>query len=174
MLFEFNGKKPKTGKGTFVSDTATVIGDVKIGDNCYIGHNAVLRGDYGSIEIGDNTAIEECSVVHTSPNEKCRIGKNVMISHGVMLHSKYIGSNSTIGIGSVLSLGSQVGQNSIVAEGCVVKMDQTVPEGLVVTGNPAKITRKVEQNDIDKIKLGREYYLNLTKQMVEGGLKEIK
>ena len=59
MLYSFRNRQPRVGQGTYVSEQAILIGDVKIGDNCYIGHGAVLRGDYGSIEVGDGTAVEE-------------------------------------------------------------------------------------------------------------------
>ena len=77
MFFEYNGRSPQAGQGTYVSETAQVIGDVVIGDNCYIGHGAILRGDYGSIIIGSGTAVEEGVVVHAPPDKYCRIGKSV-------------------------------------------------------------------------------------------------
>ena len=67
MLYKFDGKVPTVGKGTCVSDIARIIGDVVIGSNCYIGHGAILRGDYGRIEIGDGTAVEEGVIVHAPP-----------------------------------------------------------------------------------------------------------
>jgi len=76
MLYKFDGKQPVVGENSYVSDTARVIGDVVIEDNCYIGHGAILRGDYGRIEIGDGTAVEEGVIVHAPPNDVNRIGKN--------------------------------------------------------------------------------------------------
>jgi carbonic anhydrase/acetyltransferase-like protein (isoleucine patch superfamily) len=67
LLYAFDGKSPEIGKGTYVSEQALVIGDVKIGDNCYIGHGAILRGDYGSIFIGPGTAVEEGAIIHAPP-----------------------------------------------------------------------------------------------------------
>ena len=77
MLYKFAGKHPVVGKGSYVSDIAGVIGDVVIGDNCYIGHAAILRGDYGRIEIGNGTAVEEGVIAHAPPNETNKIGKRV-------------------------------------------------------------------------------------------------
>ena len=91
MLYEFDGKQPKIGHGTYVSDMARVIGDVVIGNYCYIGHGAILRGDYGRIEIGDETAIEEGAVVHAPPNDANRMGNRVTVGHGAMVHGKSIG-----------------------------------------------------------------------------------
>ncbi len=74
MLFEFDGNKPCIGRGAYVSETAQVIGDVVIGDNCYVGHGAILRGDYGRIEIGSGTAVEEGVIIHAPPGGLNRIG----------------------------------------------------------------------------------------------------
>ncbi len=82
MLYSFRNKAPTIGNDSYVSEHALVIGDVKIGDNCYIGHGAIIRGDYGSIEIGSGTAIEDGVIVHAPPDEVCRIGNKVTIGHG--------------------------------------------------------------------------------------------
>jgi len=87
MLYEFEEKSPEIGKGSFVFDTATIIGNVKIGEGCYIGAGAVLRGDYGRIEIGDYTAIEDNCVVHARPDDLCRVKDHVTIGHAAVLHN---------------------------------------------------------------------------------------
>ncbi len=71
MLYSFDNRSPQIGKETYVSETAVLVGDVRVGDNCYIGHGAILRGDYGTIEIGSATAIEEGVVIHAPPEERC-------------------------------------------------------------------------------------------------------
>ena len=105
MLYRFNGKQPSVGKDTYVSDLARVIGDVVIGANCYIGYGAILRGDYGRIEIGDGTAIEEGVIIHAPPDDTNQIGRRVTIGHGAVIHSKQIGNEAVIGMGAVLSIG---------------------------------------------------------------------
>jgi len=66
MLYSFDNKKPKIGKETYISESAMLIGDVRVGNNCYIGHGAILRGDYGTIEISDGCAVEEGVLIHVS------------------------------------------------------------------------------------------------------------
>ena len=144
MLYSFRNRKPGIGKDTYVSEHALVIGDVRIGDNCYVGHGAVLRGDYGSITIGSGTAVEEGVIVHAPPDETCRIGNKVTIGHGAIIHSRSIGDGCLIGMGAVLSIHARIGNGAIIAEGTVVTMRQTIPEGVVVAGSPAKIFRKVK------------------------------
>jgi carbonic anhydrase/acetyltransferase-like protein (isoleucine patch superfamily) len=87
VLYEFDGRAPVIGDGSYVSETALVIGDVRIGKTCYIGHGAILRGDYGTVEIGDGTAIEEGAVIHAPPAETYSIGQMVTVGHGAILHS---------------------------------------------------------------------------------------
>ena len=114
MFYSFRNRAPQSGKETYVSEHAIVIGDVKIGDNCYIGHGAMLRGDYGSIEIDSGTAIEEGVVIHAPPGERCQIGKKVTIGHGAIIHSSYIGDFASIGVGAVISIYAEVERNRLL------------------------------------------------------------
>jgi len=104
LLYRFRDREPKFGKDTYVSEHALLIGDVRIGDECYIGHGAILRGDYGAIEIGSGTAVEEGVVMHAPPGEVCRVGEKLTIGHGAVIHSKSIGDYAVIGMGAVLSI----------------------------------------------------------------------
>ena len=147
MLFGFDGKKPVIGSETYVSETALVIGDVKIGDNCYIGHGAILRGDYGSVRIGNGTAVEEGVIVHAPPDDICSIGDRVTVGHGAIIHSKRINDHVVVGMGAILSIHADIGEGSIIDEGCVVKVGQKIPGGVVAVGNPAKVNRRVSETE---------------------------
>ena len=173
MLYRFDGKKPRFGRGFYVSDTAIVIGDVIIGDNCYIGHGAILRGDYGRIEIGDGTAVEEGVIVHAPPNDVDNIGEKVTIGHGAIVHGKYIGNQAVIGMGSIISIWSEIGEWAIVAEGSVVKMKQIIPARVVVSGNPAKIIREVTEKDRKNWAWGKELYIDLAKKYLNVGMEPV-
>jgi carbonic anhydrase/acetyltransferase-like protein (isoleucine patch superfamily) len=173
LIYEFDGKMPVFGKETYISETAIVIGDVRIGDNCYVGHGAILRGDYGSIEIGSGTAVEEAVVIHAPPQKLCRVGERVTIGHGAIIHASSIGDLSVIGMGAILSIYSVIEKNSIVAEGAVVKMRQAIPEGVVAGGNPAKIIRKIAPRDIEYWEMGKELYINLAKKYITLGMKKV-
>jgi carbonic anhydrase/acetyltransferase-like protein (isoleucine patch superfamily) len=174
MLYEFDGKRPTIGRETYVSDLATVIGDVVIGDNCYIGHGAILRGDYGRIEIKDGTAVEEGAVIHVPPNETSNIGLKVTIGHGAIIHSRSIGDLAVIGMGAVLSIRSEIGERSIIAEGGVVKQNQVITSGVVAAGNPVKILRKITKKDEEHWEWGKQLYIDLAKKYLEKGMKPIK
>jgi carbonic anhydrase/acetyltransferase-like protein (isoleucine patch superfamily) len=173
MLYEYNGRRPTVGKDSYVSEIAHVIGDVAIGDNCYIGHGTILRGDYGSIVIGNGTAVEEGVVVHAPPSQYCSIGERVTIGHGAVVHAAKIGTFAVIGMGAVLSIYSEIGAHTIVAEGGVVKMRQIIPERVVAGGNPARVIRKISQKDTDYWTMGKELYIHLARKYLEKGMKPL-
>ncbi|MDD3652606.1 MAG: gamma carbonic anhydrase family protein [Desulfotomaculaceae bacterium] len=168
-LYRFSGRTPVIGTGSYVSELAMVIGDVKIGDNCYIGHGAILRGDYGTIEIGPGTAIEEGTIVHAPPGGTCRIGRSVTVGHGAIVHAEDIGDYALIGMGAIISLHARVGNWAIVAEGSVVKSKQCISEKVVVTGNPARIARSIEPKDIEFLTGAKQLYVDLAHQYLREG-----
>lgn len=174
MLYRFDGKQPALGKETYVSELANVIGDVVVGNNCYIGHGVILRGDYGRIEIGDGTAVEEGVIIHVPPGETSRIGTKVTFGHGAIVHSKYIGNNALIGMGSIVSIWSEIGEWAIVAEGSVVKLKQIIPPRVVVAGNPAKIVREVTEKDETLWNWGKQLYIDLAKKYLAEGMEPVK
>ena len=173
MLYAFDGREPEIGKDVYVSDHAIVIGDVKIGDGCYVGPGAILRGDYGKIEIGPGTAVEESVVIHAPPEQVCQIGKKVTLGHGAIIHASSVGDLSVIGMGAVLSLGVKIGERTIVAEGAVLKMNQKVSTGVVVAGNPAKVIRDVTPEDEERWEKGKQLYIDLAKKYLKIGLQPI-
>ena len=174
MFYRFDGKEPIIGTETYVSETALLIGDVKIGNCCYIGHGVILRGDYGTIEIGDEATIEEGVIVHAPPGECCSISRGVVIGHGAIVHAKSVGENAGIGMGAILSVRSEIGQETIVAEGTVVKQGQCVPGSIVAAGNPAKKTRDISQKDRDFWAYTRKVYKDLAQKYLAIGMECIK
>jgi carbonic anhydrase/acetyltransferase-like protein (isoleucine patch superfamily) len=174
MLYKFDGKQPKVGKETYVSDLAMVIGDVVIGNNCYIGHGAILRGDYGRIEIGDGTAVEEGVIIHAPPGCTHKIGRKVTMGHGAVVHGESIGDFAVIGMGAITSIKSKIGEYTIIAEGSVVKMNQSIPSGVVAAGNPAKVVREVSPKDKELWDWGKQLYIDLAKQYLEKGMEPVQ
>ncbi len=173
MLYRFGDKQPEVGKDTYVSELARVIGDVAIGDKCYIGHGAILRGDYGRIEVGSGTAIEEGVMVHVPPDDLCRIGDKVTIGHGAIIHCSTIDDFAVIGMGAVVSICSQIGTGAIVAEGSIVTMRQTVDEKTMVAGNPAKFIRKIHAKDEEMWGKVKQIYIDLALKYLKIGMQEV-
>jgi len=172
-LYRFAGYTPTVGSGSYVSPLAAVIGDVHIGENCYIGHGVIIRGDYGKIIIGSGSAVEEGVIVHAPPQGVSQIGKGVIIGHGAIIHSENIADNAVIGMGAILSTHSTVSEWAIVAEGCVVRNRQCIPEKVVAAGNPASVVRTVQQRDIDFWTWGKQLYVNLAGQYLKDDLELI-
>ena len=144
-LWEFYGKKPVIGKGTFVFPTADVIGDAILGENCYVGPGARIRADYGSIRIGDGTAIEENVVIHARPDDVTTIGKRVTVGHGAIVHNATIHDDAVLGMGSIVSDWAVVGQWAVIAEGALVKNKTEIPPGKIAVGVPAKVIADVTE-----------------------------
>jgi len=174
MLFRFDGRQPVIGDGTYVSETAILVGDVRIGNNCYIGHGVILRGDYGTIEIGNETAVEEGAVIHAPPQDYCSIGNGVIIGHGAIIHAKLIGDFAGVGMGAVLSIRSEVASGATVAEGAVVKQGQKIPASVVSAGNPAKKIRDVSQKERDFWDYARKLYVDLAHKYCKLGMEKIE
>jgi carbonic anhydrase/acetyltransferase-like protein (isoleucine patch superfamily) len=173
MLYSFDGRVPSIGEGTYVSETAQVIGDVRIGRNCYVGHGAILRGDYGTIDVGNETVIEEGVLVHAPTDETCMIGNRVVVGHGAIVHSRSIDDSAMIGMGAILSIRSEIGSRSVIAEGAVVKQRQQVGACVVMAGNPSRKVREVTQADRDNEDMSVEIYVNLAKRYLALGMKEV-
>lgn len=173
MLYSFEGRSPRAGKETYVSEHALVIGDVRIGDNCYIGHGTILRGDYGSIVIGNGTAVEEGVIIHAPPSKECTIGNRVIIGHGAIIHAAGIRDLSVIGMGAILSVYAEIGTNTVIAEGTIVKMRQVIPDNVVAGGNPARVIRKIAKKDVEYWTMAQGLYIDLAKRYLLTGMKPV-
>ena len=141
-VYRFEEKTPRIGEGTFVHRSADVFGDVEIGKHCWIGPGARIRGDYGAIRIGDNTAVEDNCVIHARPDEVARIGNWVTLGHGAIVHNATIHDWAIVGMGSIVSDWSILNEWSVVAEGAVVRQRLEIPERGIAVGVPARVIDK--------------------------------
>lgn len=173
MLYRFEDREPTVDPLAYVSESAQVIGDVVVGPQCYVGHGVILRGDYGRIEIGTGTAIEEGVIGHAPPGDTFCIGDHVTVGHGAVIHGALIDDWAVVGMGAILSLRSQVGRWSIVAEGAVVRMLQEVADGMVVAGNPAETVRETAEKDRALWEFGKQLYVDLAARYLAGGLEPL-
>jgi carbonic anhydrase/acetyltransferase-like protein (isoleucine patch superfamily) len=173
MLYRFDGRAPQVGPGSFVSPTALVIGDVRIGERCYIGHGAILRGDYGTIIVGSGTAVEEGVIIHAPPEGVCRIGERVTLGHGAVVHGEAVGDLAVVGIGVILGLRSRVGERAILGEGTVVKSRQEIPPAVVAVGNPARVVRPVTPEDEAYWAWAKQLYIDLAAKYLALGMEPV-
>jgi carbonic anhydrase/acetyltransferase-like protein (isoleucine patch superfamily) len=170
-LYEFEGKRPQIGKNSYVADTADVIGDVIIGERCFIGVGARVRGDYGSVRIGDQTSVQENVVIHARDKDKTVIGSRVQVGHGCILHNCTVKDQAVIGLGAILTDFSVVGEWAIIGEGAVVRGE--VPDGMVAVGIPAKVIGKVTEKHKEEWQYYKEKYAELAGVRYPRGLKRI-
>jgi phenylacetic acid degradation protein len=147
-LAAFEGKHPRIGAGTYVHPSADVFGDVTIGENCWIGPGARIRGDYGTIVLGDCCSVEDNCVIHARPGERTSIGDWVTIGHGAVIHNvTMIHSYAVVGMGAVVSDWAVIGEWAVVGEGAVVRQGQQVPAGRIAVGVPARVLDKSVSDD---------------------------
>jgi carbonic anhydrase/acetyltransferase-like protein (isoleucine patch superfamily) len=172
-VFEFEGRRPSIASTAYVDDDAKVVGDVTIGEQCYIGPGARIRGDYGTVLIGDKTSVQENCVLHARISEKCEVGNHVQVGHGALLHNCTIKDYAVIGVGAVVSDYATVGVWSIVGEGAVVTSGQSIPDGKVAVGIPAKVIRDVSDSDKELWSKYKDAYADLALRYPKG-LKRIR
>ena len=138
------GFTPKFGNDCYLAETAVVIGDVEMGDDCSIWFNAVLRGDVNSIRLGNRVNVQDGAVLHTLYQRSViEIGDNVSIAHNAVIHGAKIGNNVLVGIGAVILDHAEIGENSIIAAGAIVLSGTKVEPGSIYGGNPAKRIKEV-------------------------------
>lgn len=144
LIKKVRGISPQFGDNCWLADNATVTGEVFMGDNCSVWFNAVVRGDVHSIEIGDNTNIQDGAIIHcTYQKAKTVIGKNVSIGHNAIVHGCTIEDNVLIGMGAIVMDHAIVKSGSIIGAGAVVAMNTIVESGYIYTGIPAKKLKPV-------------------------------
>ena len=150
LIKSLNNITPFTGNNCFLAETATLIGDVMLGDNCSIWFNAVLRGDVHYIRVGNNTNIQDNVVVHaTYKKSPTNIGNNVTVAHGAIIHGCTINNNVMIGMNAVVLDDAVVESNSIIAAGSVVTKGTIVESGSVYAGIPAKKIKSISPDLLD-------------------------
>lgn len=149
LVKSVRGHSPVFGENCFLADNATIVGEVKMGKNCTVWFNAVVRGDVHSITIGDNTNIQDGAVIHcTFKKAKTIIGRNVSIAHNAIVHGCTVEDDVLIGMGAIVMDDAVVKSNSVIAAGAVVLAGTIVEEGSIYAGTPAKKVKDIS----DKMK----------------------
>ncbi len=168
VILSYKSVKPKIAADVFIAPGAFVIGDVEIGKGSSIWFNTVVRGDVNYIRIGENTNIQDLSMVHvTTAKYPTIIGNGVTVGHRVMLHGCIIGNNCLIGMGAIILDGAEIGDNSLVAAGSLITQGKKFPPGVVIMGAPAKIVREVTPEEIQEFKRLAHHYKNLASTYIE-------
>ena len=156
LILEINNKLPKIGNNCYLAENATIVGDVTLGDDCSVWFSAVIRGDVHYIKVGNNVNIQDGAIIHaTYQKSPTNIGNNVSIAHGAIVHGCTIHNNVLIGMNAVILDDAVIESNSIVAAGAVVTKGTIVKSGSVYAGSPAKkikdISPELLQGEIERI-----------------------
>ena len=144
-IFHPQPMTPKVHPSCFVAPNAVILGDVEIEKGCGIWFGAVLRGDLSHIHIGAGSNVQDNCVVHNPPGLETRIGKNVSVGHGAVVHGAKIGDDVIIGMNSTLLNDCEIGEGSIVGANALVREAMKVPPGSIVVGVPAKVLRSGDE-----------------------------
>ncbi len=158
MLQALTGKQPAIHPEARFASTAVILGEVSLEKQANIWYGAVLRGDMGSITIGENSNVQDNAVVHCGLNAPVTLGKNVTVGHAAILHGCTVEDNCLIGMGAILLDHCVIGAGSIIAAGSLVTQGTVIPPNSMVMGSPAKVKREVAPHELMATKANARLY----------------
>jgi carbonic anhydrase/acetyltransferase-like protein (isoleucine patch superfamily) len=158
-IYSLGDRQPVLGHGAWIAPNATVIGDVRLGDQASIWWNAVVRADNDPITIGAGSNIQDGSVLHVDAGVPLTIGANVTVGHLVMLHGCTIGDESLIGIKSVILNKAVIGRHCIIGANSLIPEGKVIPERSLVMGSPGKVVRQLSDDEVARLLLAAQGYV---------------
>ena len=159
MIYALEDRFPQIDADAWVADSASVIGSVRLAAGSSVWFGCVLRGDNDDIIVGENSNVQDGSVLHTDPGIKLLIGRGCTIGHQVMLHGCSIGDHSLVGIQSVVLNRAVIGKNSMVGAGSLVPEGKQFPDGVLLLGSPAKVVRELSPAEIQMLQMLSQVYV---------------
>jgi carbonic anhydrase/acetyltransferase-like protein (isoleucine patch superfamily) len=147
------------GGDYWVAPSATLIGRVRLLKNASVWFGAVLRGDNDWIEVGENSNVQDNSVIHSDPGQPVIIGANVTVGHRVILHSTTIGDGSLIGMGSTLLNRSKIGKNCLIGANTLIAEGKEIPDGSLVLGAPGRVVKPLSEMQLAMLKISADVYV---------------
>ena len=157
-IYQLGDIAPDIDPSAYITDTAKIIGKVKIEAKASIWFDATIRGDNELITISENSNVQEGCILHTDPGFPLVVGKNVTIGHQAMLHGCTIGEGSLIGIQAVILNGAKIGKNCLVGAGALVTEGKEFPDNSLIIGSPAKAVRTLTEQDLRGMHLNTDNY----------------
>jgi carbonic anhydrase/acetyltransferase-like protein (isoleucine patch superfamily) len=143
----------------WIAPNAAVIGRVILRRNASVWWGATLRGDNDPIIIGENSNVQDGSVLHTDTGSPLTLGANVTVGHMVMLHGCTIGDNTLVGIGSIILNGARIGKNCLIGANCLITEGKEIPDNSLVMGAPGKVVRELSDAQAQSVALGARHYV---------------
>ena len=159
MIYTLNGRSPTFLGDYFIADNAAVIGKVTLHPNASVWFGCTVRGDTDELIVGENSNVQDGSVLHTDEGIVLRIGRDVTVGHMVMLHGCEIGDNTLVGIKSVVLNGAKIGRNCIIGANTLITEGKVIPDGSLVLGSPGKIVRAVTPQEVQMIQGMAAHYV---------------
>lgn len=159
MKYALGNTAPQVDETCFVAPSADLIGAVEMAANSSVWFNCVLRADNEAIKIGENTNVQDGSVLHVDPGYPIEISANVTVGHKVMLHGCVIGENTLIGMNAVVLNGAKVGKNCVIGANTLVTENMEIPDGCMALGSPAKVVKELSEKHIEMLKQGAKHYV---------------
>ncbi len=164
MIRPFCGKVPKVAASAYIDPSAQVIGDITIGERSSIWPNVSARGDVSSITIGDESNVQDNSVLHCDEGFPLIIGDRVTVGHMAMLHGCTIEDDTLIGIGAIVLNGAKIGKGSVIAASALIPEGMQIPPYSMVMGVPGKVRREITEDERERFKLNCKHYVELAEQ----------
>ncbi len=159
MIYSLNERMVVKADDVFIAPGSHIIGSVELKKGSSVWFNAVLRGDCDQITVGENTNIQDGSVLHTDENVPLVIGKGVTVGHKVMLHGCQIGDYSLIGINAVVLNGAKIGKYCLIGANSLVTENMQIPDGSVVMGSPAKVVKQLPEKHYKLLEASAQHYV---------------
>ena len=159
MLFSLAERKVEIRGDYFVAHNATVIGSVVLENNASIWFNCVVRGDNDLITIGENSNVQDASVLHTDKGIRLTLGKNVTVGHKAMLHGCTIGDGSLIGINAVVLNNAVIGKGCLIGANALIPEGKEIPDGSLVVGSPGRVIRKLSEEQSRELAEAADSYV---------------
>ncbi len=163
-VFSIGDKTPNISDTVYCAPTATITADVTLKENVTVWPGASIRGDEAAITVGKNSNIQDNAVLHTDPHMPMIIGENVTVAHGAILHSCNIGDNSLIGMGAIVLNRAKIAPYTLVGAGTLVAENKEFPEGVLLLGSPARIVRKLTEQERANLKNNATHYVERGRQ----------
>ncbi len=165
IIHSFEGVSPTIHDTVFLAENASIIGDVHIGRESSIWYGAVIRGDVYYIRIGEQTSIQDNTVIHiTDQKHETIVGNRVTVGHSVTLHGCHVGDRVIVGMGCTILDQAIIGDQCIVGAGALVPPGLNVPSGHLVVGVPARVKRPLTEQEKEQIDWNAAHYVSLTKR----------
>lgn len=167
MIRPFNDKLPVIHESAFIADTATVIGDVEIGEDASVWFGSVIRGDVNHIRIGARTNIQDMTMIHVSSKTHATVLEDeITVGHRVTLHGCHVESRCLIGIGAIVMDGVRVGNNSLVGAGSLLTPGTQIPPRSLVLGSPARVKRELTDDELAYLDHSWRNYVELKSKYI--------